>query len=273
MGSSNSCLPISFNTLCCRSSITKVKHNPDQQPIESINKNNNKININSVPEDELLFLPGITRQLAQNIVQHREMNNGFKQINEILKVGGISYDLFQSLCFDISVDSSSSLSNTKEERINLNLASYNDLCLIPGLTPNLITQIIQYRKRKGLFRFVEDLLQIKDIDYVVLATVRPYVTVDNSQIPTLLNSATDSPSLAALLLNTLPPEFQTRLLSSFSQRPSVINEIKQKIFRFASWNLQQLTNDKVQNPGVKEVICRVILENKYEEENDCFLHN
>jgi hypothetical protein len=71
-----------------------------------------------------------------------------------------------------------------------------------------------------------------------------------------------------MLLETLPPELQTILVSSPPQRPSSTddnnNNNQQKYFRFASWNLQQLTNDKVQNPGVREVICRVILENKYE---------
>ncbi|CAF1554295.1 unnamed protein product [Adineta steineri] len=38
---------------------------------------------------------------------------------------------------------------------------------------------------------------------------------------------------------------------------------KQTNFRFASWNLQQLTNEKVQNPSVNEVVCRIILENNF----------
>jgi hypothetical protein len=77
-------------------------------------------------------------------------------------------------------------------------------------------------------------------------------------------TAKDTLSLASILLETLPPELQTILVSSPPYRPSTVNDHKQTIFRFASWNLQQLTNEKAQNPGVREVICRVILENKYE---------
>jgi competence ComEA-like helix-hairpin-helix protein len=266
MGSSNS-----FHTLCHCSSTSKQKY--DVQ--EAFNKNKNAININQASEDELLLLPGINRKLASNIVQYRHINDGFKEINEILKVDGITSNVFKNIYSDIIID----LSSNKQELVNLNFASYVELCSVPGLTPNLVKRIIERRERKGLFRFIEDLLKIKGINYIILATVRPHVTVDNpiSKINSPTNNlyplinpkmVTDTLSLASMLLETLPPELQTILVSSPPQRPSSTddnnNNNQQKYFRFASWNLQQLTNDKVQNPGVREVICRVILENKYE---------
>jgi competence ComEA-like helix-hairpin-helix protein len=273
MGTTNSCLPVSIHTLRPRSSTSKLKY--DVQ--EAFNNNKNAININRASEDELLLLPGITRSLAFEIIQYRHMNNNFKQINEILKVDGITSDIFKRICKDIIIDLPSP-SDNKQEPVNLNLASYNELCSVPGLTPNLVSRIIQRRERKGSFRFIEDLLKIKGIDYIVLATVRPHVTVNQPNIPTsisnyslnsfhpLINRTTakDTLSLASILLETLPPELQTILVSSPPHRPLTVNDHKQTIFRFASWNLQQLTNEKAQNPGVREVICRVILENKYE---------
>ncbi|CAF5116423.1 unnamed protein product, partial [Rotaria sp. Silwood1] len=85
---------------------------------------------------------------------------------------------------DITTDSSSSnLVNNKQEYININSATYNQLCTIPSLTPILIKRIIERRERKGPFRFVEDLLKIKGINYIVLASIRSYITVDDRQIP------------------------------------------------------------------------------------------
>ncbi|CAF4600445.1 unnamed protein product [Rotaria sp. Silwood1] len=244
--------------------------------------NNNAININHVSEDELLFLPGINRQLAKNIIEYRQSHDGFTQISELVQVNGITSNLLRRIYADITIDSSSCSSlNNKKELINLNLASYDELCSVAGLTPNLVKRIIQRRERKGLFRSLRDLLKIKGIDYIILETIRPFVTVDDKKIRTSISytslnnlystlnrnddNAKDTLLFISRLLQTLPNETQTLLLSSFPSHPSVIpnHTNKQNTFRFVSWNLQQLTNDKVQNPGVREVICRVILENNF----------
>jgi competence ComEA-like helix-hairpin-helix protein len=266
-------------------SILKLSSN-DCQTIQTSHTLNNTINLNRASEDEFLLLPGITRQLAQNIIDYRRRYNGFEQIDEILQVNGIHSDLFKRIRSDISIDvarTSSLLAdeNDRSTLININLASYEQLCSLPGLTPHLAKRIIQHRQRRGIFRFIEDLLEIKGIDYVILAHIRRYVTVD--QQPSKLTSFThslsaknlysvsndnvhrkvDTLSLASLLLETLPPQLQTILLSSPPQRPAMLHSTPTTSFRFASWNLQRLTMDKVQNPGVREVICRTILDNKY----------
>jgi DNA uptake protein ComE-like DNA-binding protein len=284
MGGTNSCLPPSidpFHTLRLRHLLTKKKHNQTESTPPINTNNNSTIKLNHASEDELMMLPGITRSIAQNILQYRQLRQGFRQIDELLLINGINRDLFERIQSDISIDVPSQ-SSTKQNLINLNLATYEQLCSIPNLSSILAKRIIERRKRKGPFRFIEDLLNIRGIDYIILANIRSYITVDYHQItlsasqssipnlyPTLNKNnnnnhtiTSDSLSLASLLLETLPPELQTILLSSPPQRPSPIAKTKQTYIRFASWNLQQLTNEKVQNPGVREVICRIILENK-----------
>jgi competence protein ComEA len=243
MGTSNSCLPTCLNTQKRSyrhlSSLKLTYNHPELLKY-------NPININEASEDELLLLPGVTRQTAQNILQYRHMNDGFKEIKEISQVSGISSDVYQRIYCDISIDS---LSNQSHKLININLASYNELCSIPGLTPALVSKILRHREAKGLFSFIEDLLKIKGINYTILATIRPHVIVDEQQTLNQNNNNNNTNSIESNLLETPPPELE---LSSSNKN----------IFRFASWNLQQLTNDKVQNLGVREVICRVILENK-----------
>lgn len=273
----------------------KAKHRSASSTL-SKNTNSNTIKLNQASEDELLMLPGITRSIAQNILQYRQLHQGFKHIEELLLITGIDRTLFERIRSDISIDlplppahvsapppPPPTTTTTQSDLINLNLAKYEQLCLIPGLSSTLAKRIIERRERKGDFRFIEDLLKVKGIDYVILADIRPYITVNSYQIPLSVSHpsipnlypslnrnnnhtiTSDSLSLASLLLETLPPELQTILLSSPPQRPSPVTKPKQTFFRFASWNLQQLTNEKVQNPGVKEVICRVILENKYDQ--------
>lgn len=57
------------------------------------------------------------------------------------------------------------------------------------------------------------------------------------------------------------------LLCAYSQRPYVDEQFTKKrdgraALRLASWNLTAMTADKAENPGVREVVCRTVLENR-----------
>lgn len=65
----------------------------------------------------------------------------------------------------------------------------------------------------------------------------------------------------------LPEKDIFELLSAYSQRPVLEDDFHGErngklAVRIATWNLQDFTIEKVQNPGVMEVICRTILENR-----------
>lgn len=81
-------------------------------------------------------------------------------------------------------------------------------------------------------------------------------------------------SMPTKLPITLPNGFATApvndildLLAAYSHRP-IVEELFTyerdgvRCCRLASWNLHQLSVDKITNPGVREVVCRTILENK-----------
>lgn len=174
----------------------------------------------------------------------------------------------------------------KSKLVNLNSAPIDRLLSVPGLTPVLVKRIVQRRQRKGPFRFIEDLLEIRGVDYIVLAQVRPHVTVNSSsRLSTSLSqssienvhqpilsgnrrktrvgsSITDTFSIASQLFETLPLELQTLLLTSPPVKVTPKNDTEKSKFRFASWNLNDLTKEKVRNPGVREVICRTIFDNE-----------
>lgn len=77
---------------------------------------------------------------------------------------------------------------------------------------------------------------------------------------------------STLLKNTsnngfLPGNDIFELLSAYSQRPILEEDFNglrngKLALRIATWNLQDFTLEKAGNPGVKEVICRTILENR-----------
>ena len=61
--------------------------------------------------------------------------------------------------------------------VNLNTATIEELEQLPGVGPVTAKDIIQFRKKSGPFRSINDLLAIRRISKARLEKLRPYVTV------------------------------------------------------------------------------------------------
>ncbi len=62
-----------------------------------------KVNINTATKEELMTLMGIGEAKALSIISYRTNNNGFKSIEEIKNVNGISEKLFLSIKDQITI--------------------------------------------------------------------------------------------------------------------------------------------------------------------------
>lgn len=62
-----------------------------------------KININTATQEELTSLSGIGESKAKSIIKYREENGNFKSIEDIMKVSGISENLFAKIKENITV--------------------------------------------------------------------------------------------------------------------------------------------------------------------------
>ena len=64
-----------------------------------------RVNVNSAPKEVLECLPGMTRQLATALVNHRSSSGYFESVAAVLNVPGMSEQIFKHLCPRIGVRS------------------------------------------------------------------------------------------------------------------------------------------------------------------------
>lgn len=66
-------------------------------------KTDNKVNINSAEKSELDALPGVGPALAERIIEYRQTNGNFGDIDELKKVPGIGSSKFEKLKEKITI--------------------------------------------------------------------------------------------------------------------------------------------------------------------------
>lgn len=66
---------------------------------------------------------------------------------------------------------------TPEGKININIASAEDLTLLDGIGKVLSERIVAYREENGPFQQVEDLLNVKGIGKITLSKIIDYIAV------------------------------------------------------------------------------------------------
>ncbi|NWX08226.1 EEPD1 protein, partial [Caloenas nicobarica] len=249
--------------------------------------NQERLNINTATEEELMTLPGVTRVVAQNIVEYREYIGGFKKVEDLALVSGVGAAKLEQVKFEICVSSKGSsaqhspsslrkdlasehhLSATK---ININTATPAQLMSIRGITEKIANSIVDYRKEHGPFKSIEDLVRMDCINSSFLDKIRHQIFAERSRPPSTntnggLNFTAkphSSPTSLSLQSEDLdfPPGGPTQIIST---RPSVEMFVGVRdgrpVLRVATWNLQSCSIEKANNPGVREVVCMTLLEN------------
>ncbi|XP_022113734.1 endonuclease/exonuclease/phosphatase family domain-containing protein 1-like [Pieris rapae] len=274
------------------------------------------MNINTATEEQLMTLPGVSRQLAREIVRHRQMIGRFKRVDDLALVSGIGAEKLELLrpeiCTNIKrqVSRASSCTHSLDsfrlsmetKLCSVNSSSVFQLQCVPGLNQELAANIVDYRDKKGPFKSLDDLIKVRGIDIVRLSGVKPHLNLDlrkseseqhlpnghvngwtdaslngsliSSELKTPVSPSRKSFTMPVKFPLTLPNGFAAApvndildLLSAYSHRPVVREDFMYerdgvRCCRLASWNIHQLTIEKVINPGVREVMCRTILENK-----------
>ncbi|XP_077159409.1 endonuclease/exonuclease/phosphatase family domain-containing protein 1 [Paroedura picta] len=248
--------------------------------------NQERLNINTATEEELMTLPGVTRAVAQNIVEYREYIGGFKKVEDLALVSGVGAAKLEQVKFEICVGSKGNsaqhsptslrrdqaLDHLSAAKVNINTATSAQLLSVRGITEKIAQSIVEYRKEHGPFKSIEDLVRMDCINSSLLDRIRHQIFAERSRPPSTntnggLNfTVKPHPSPTSLSLQSedldLPPGGPTQIIST---RPSVEmfggTRDGRPVLRVATWNLQSCSVEKANNPGVREVVCMTVLEN------------
>ena len=104
--------------------------------------NEDKVNINSADTEKLADLDGIGEGTADRIINHRDENGNFDNIDDLKDVKLITEDEFREIVDYITVVEG----NTVSGLINLNTAPAEILMLLPNMTEEMVSSIITRRE-------------------------------------------------------------------------------------------------------------------------------
>ncbi|KAF7686459.1 endonuclease/exonuclease/phosphatase family domain-containing protein 1 [Silurus meridionalis] len=180
--------------------------------------------------------------------------------------------------------------HSNSERLNVNAAGEEELMTLPGVTRTVARSIVEHRARIGGFRKVEDVALVSGIGAAKLQLIKPEICVSSRKGGNNNNhhhhhdqhgdahkenteqehrASFAQPWTPCALLNTTTPSTELHLPPGGpaimqSERPEVQPPPGARhgkpVVRVATWDLQRCSSDKAHNPGVKEVVCRTLLE-------------
>ncbi|KAK6491666.1 endonuclease/exonuclease/phosphatase family domain-containing protein 1-like isoform X1 [Huso huso] len=248
--------------------------------------NQERLNINTATEEEMMTLPGVNRMVAQNIVEYRERIGGFKKVEDLALVSGVGAAKLEQIKLEICVSNrtgstqhspSSMRKDLNQEhlaytRININTATPAQLMSIRGITEKIAKNIVVYRQQHGTFKSIEDLVKVAYINSSFLDKIRFQIFAERSRPPsantnggvTFTSKSHPSPTSLSLQSEDLdfPPGGPTQIIS-VRQNVETFSGLRdgKPVLRLATWNLQCCSSEKANNPGVREVVCMTLLEN------------
>jgi competence protein ComEA len=80
-------------------------------------------------------------------------------------------------------------------KIELNIATAEQLSKCPGITPALAKAIVEYRAKSGLFKAPEDLLKVNGITKEILNKIKPKIEKDKLYVIPAASDEDEEPSL------------------------------------------------------------------------------
>ena len=157
------------------------------------------IDPNVASAEELDRLPGVGASRALRIVQEREENGPFASIEDLTRVTGLGPSSVERLKPYVRVTGGGSSSERRPSTVartgppgevgrtagaaasgalvDLNRATEEELLALPGVGPVMAGRIVAFRKERGGFRKLEDLMDVKGVGSKTFARLKPLVKI------------------------------------------------------------------------------------------------
>jgi competence protein ComEA len=155
------------------SSMKPDRENNNEPGIRSKPAENSKkmatIDINSADTTAFISLPGIGSKLASRIVNFRDRLGGFYSIDQIAEIYGLPDSTFQR------IKSHLVLQNSQVKKININIATKDEMKNHPYIKWNLANAIVEYRNQHGNYSSLEDLKKVALVTDEVFNKIKTYL--------------------------------------------------------------------------------------------------
>lgn len=210
--------------------------------------NATKVNVNTANVFQLMKVQFITQNLAENIVTHRDRKGPFRCLDDLLKVKGIKVALFSAIRSYLVLSDEADPggpAGRNHPRNELQMEKWK----MNGLNDCRIGQMNQTSLNR---------VQLSQANNCPLDTNQSYISQVEPIQPQVNQSPVNRPSLSMHLLQ-LPGSHQH--LDEPGRRSDHPSGRTHRTLRLASWNLDQCSLEKVENPGVREVVAMTILDN------------
>ncbi|RZJ32881.1 MAG: hypothetical protein EOO51_15405 [Flavobacterium sp.] len=132
------------------------------------------LSVNEADSTAWESLPGIGAKLAGRIVRYRERLGGFSSVDQVGEVWGLPDSSFRKIRTQLQLNSSGG----DIRKLNLNIATKDELKNHPYIRWNLANVLVEYRQRHGAFRSLDDLKKVLILPDSVFKKLLPYVAIE-----------------------------------------------------------------------------------------------
>lgn len=121
----------------------------------------------------------VSNEMVIIIYTKEEIENSKKTdtVVKIIEKECICPEVNNDACLKTEEDSNSVKEETKEEKININNATLEDLLGINGIGESKAKAIIEYREKHGKFQKIEDIMEVTGIGESLYEKIKVYITI------------------------------------------------------------------------------------------------